>query len=154
MKSKLLLVLFMVCTWNALADTARYSIQIAAVKSTPLDFYEQLTGFDSLYAEQSSAGFIKIKLGSYSSREEAEKSLVIVKSKGFPDAFISPYTKQLDGVSTNTKNKHSERMDESVELSELPVWSRLTEEQRKNVVYLDGVLHVREGDSFTPISQF
>ena len=155
MKSKLLLVVCFFCSWNVLADTALYSIQIAAVKNTPLDFYEQLTGFDSLYAEQSSAGFIKIKFGSYSSREEAEKNLVIVKGKGFSDAFISSYTKQLDGVSIDTKNKHSgRRIDGSIEPSKLPAWSRLTGEQRKNIVYLDGVLHVREGDNFKPISQF
>jgi len=151
MTLKLFFILLVFSSLNVLADNSLYSIQIAAVKHTTLGFYERVTGFDSLYEENSSAGFKKIKLGPYSSREDAEKSLEMVKNKGFSDAFISLYTTQLNGVS---KNKQLDRFVGSVAPNTLPVWSRLTEEQRKNVVYLDGVLHVREGDDFKPISEF
>jgi hypothetical protein len=151
MKFKLFLILLVFSSVNVLADTSLYSIQIAAVKNTSLNFYEQTTGFDTLYEERSSAGFMKIKLGPFSNLEEAEKNLAMVKNKGFSDAFISQYVSQLNFVS---KNKHSGQIDGSTAPDALPVWARLTEEQRKNVVYLDGVLHVRVGADFKPISQF
>jgi hypothetical protein len=147
---------------NALAENALFSIQIAATKTQTLEYYKQTTGFDSLYAEEA-LGLLRIKLGSYGSREEAEKNLISIKNKGFTDAFITPYTKNPEA--TTSINKSTAMLNEigvtkEYKESELlapessPAWTRLTDEQKKHLVYVDGVLHVNEGGKFTPLSKY
>lgn len=164
MKSRLFFLFLAIVSGNTLAENALFSIQIAATKTQALEFYKQTTGFDSLYAEESTIGLLRIKLGSYVSREEAEKNLITIKNKGFTDAFITPYTKNPMAITASINQSPSVineigvikeyKETELLEPKSSPSWARLTEEQKKHLVYVDGVLHVNEGGKFTPLSNY
>ncbi len=173
MKTGLTFLFLLATSWNVLAENTRFSIQIAASEAPNLAFYKESTGFTSLYAEETSAGLVRIKLGSYINRKEAEKALVKVKSKGFSDAFITAYTGKKSGISSIKPKKSlsiaehldEDNVDEEVTINEpqenkllppssSPAWSKLTAEQKRNVVYVDGILHLHEGDEFIPLSSF
>lgn len=159
MKTKLIFLFLLTASWGALAGDAQFSIQVAAVKETSkLAFFKQSTGFDSLYTEETESGLVRIKLGAYRSREEAKKDLFVIKRKGFPQAFITANTRRPavkspiiyskpHAISEPIKSDHPDP-------SSSPAWSTLTEVQKRNVVYVDGVLHLHEGGKFIPLSSY
>ena len=157
MKTRLFFLFLISLSGTVSAASALFSIQIAATKSSSLSFYKQSTNFDSLYADTTNSALTKIKLGAYNSHEEAEKHLSKIRKSGFPDAFISPYTKQNStSFSTNSElNKVvTSHNTNPLNHESSPAWQGLTHEQRRNTVYLDGVLHIREGDKFTPLTNY
>ena len=164
MKSRLFFLFLVSVSANVLAENTLLSIQIAATKTQTLEYYKQATGFDSLYADETIIGLLRIKLGSYASREEAEKNLVTIKNKGFTDAFITPYTKNLTTISESNIRPSSvinkiglikeDKKSELLDPKRSPAWVRLTNEQRKNIVYVDEVLHINEGGNFIPLSNY
>ena len=184
MNTRLILLVLFTSSLNVLAENSLFSIQITATETPNLTFYKKTTGFDTLYSEETKSGLVRIKLGSYISRKEAEKDLKKIKNKGFPDAFVTSYTgkklikpaklekstlisnKKITVINKPTKNAVlSPSSDEEITISEpkenkllppssSPAWSKLTEAQKRNVVYVDGILHLHEGDKFIPLSSF
>lgn len=160
MKTKLIFLFLITASWSALAGNALFSIQVAAVKdASKLAFFKQSTGFDTLYTEETENGLVRIKLGAYGSREEAKKDLLTIKRKGFPQAFVTTNTEQKTIKPPVVHSKPRAAISESIKDNRLapsasPAWSTLTEEQKQNVVYVDGVLHLRKGGEFIPLSSY
>ena len=183
MNTRLILLFLLTTSLNALAENSLFSIQITATEAPNLTFFKEATGFDSLYSEETKSGLVRIKLGSYTSRNAAERDLIKIKNKGFPDAFVTSYTGKKLSKATKLKksplvsnkkvriiNKPKENdllppNSEEVAISEpkenkllppssSPAWSKLTETQKRNVVYVDGILHLHEGDKFIPLSSY
>lgn len=165
METRLIFLFLLATSWNVLAENSLFSIQIAATEAPNLTFYKESTGFDTLYAEETKSGLIRIKLGSYLSWEEAELDLTKIKEKGFPDAFITAYTGQKQTVKSTKTEPPAPVPDEDITINEpkenkllppssSPAWSKLTDEQKRNVVYVDGILHLHEGDKFIPLSNY
>ena len=159
MKTKLIFLFLLTASWGALAGDAQFSIQVAAVKeASKLAFFKESTGFDSLYTEETESGLVRIKLGAYRSREEAEKDLLSIKRKGFPQAFITANTEEPTVKSPIIYSKphaiNEPIKNDRTDPSASPVWSTLTEVQKRNVVYVDGVLHLHEGGKFIPLSSY
>ncbi len=164
MHTRLIFLFLLAISLNALAKNALFSIQIAATEAPNLTFFKETTGFNSLYSEETESGLVRIKLGSYISREEAEQDLIKIKNKGFPDAFITSYTGKKTIKSTKLKKQpaisseeitiNEPKENKLLPPSSSPAWSKLTEAQKRNVVYVDGILHLRDGDKFIPLSNF
>ncbi len=184
MNTRLIFLFLLTTSLNVLAENSLFSIQITATEAPNLTFYKETTGFDTLYSEETKSGLVRIKLGSYTSRKEAERDLTKIKNKGFPDAFVTSYTGKkliksaklkksplISRKKTTIINKPKENAvlspssNEEVTISEpkenkllppssSPAWSKLTEAQKRNVVYVDGILHLHEGDKFIPLSSF
>lgn len=172
MNTRLILLFLLTTSLNALAENPLFSIQITATEAPNLTFFKESTGFDSLYSEETKSGLVRIKIGSYISRKTAERDLIKIKNKGFPDAFVTGYTGEKLNKTTKlkkspliSKSNVSVRSSEEVAISEpkenkllppssSPAWSKLTETQKRNVVYVDGILHLHEGDKFIPLSSY
>lgn len=144
MKFNLFFILLFTVSGNSFAGSSTLSIQILASEEPNISTIESSTGFKELYTEDSGLGFIRVKLGSYHSRGEAERALNEVKEKGFPDAFITSYNKG--------EKSHTHSVIKTFSPEDSPAWPRLTEEQKQNIVYVDGVLHVHENGNFIPLS--
>lgn len=160
MKIRLFFLFLVISSGSFAAEKALFSIQIAATKSHSLAFFKRTTNYDTLYADDRGSGLIKIKLGSYGSHEAATKHLTKIRKNGFPDAFITPYTKKIrinsdykKSFSTDSRTKTSivkERLDPKL----TSAWPKLTAVQKQNIVYVDGELHLHEGDKFIPLAGY
>ena len=66
-----------------------FAIQLASMKTKPeLQSFEKKIGDAGAVYAAEEQGVSKVRVGTYQSREEAEKALKAVKSKGYKDAFI------------------------------------------------------------------
>lgn len=153
-------------SWNVLADSSYYSIQVISAQSPNLSDYNKLSEFGSIYTEHTRGSAVRVKVGSYFKRENAEIALRKIRERGFPDAFISAYSEKtrplpkklsrplpiLEEISDTEKLKTPKLEKKPSPLSP-PMWSKLTPEQKRNVVYLDGILHLRVNDDFIPLSR-
>lgn len=64
-----------------------FAVQVAAISTPALDQFAELASLGNVYyAEQ--AGRYKIRVGVFSTREEAENALRSAKAKGYPTSFI------------------------------------------------------------------
>ena len=167
MKKIISLLLLLTASWITLADSTHFSVQVAATKNPDLARFREVTEFGSLYTEETGEGLIRVKVGSYASRAEAEQALSGVQARGFTGAFITSATGQSASLPDNTTPSSEtithevasneilpEPEENQVTPEQLPAWSRLTEDQKRDVVYLDGVLHLRRNGEFIPLSRY
>jgi hypothetical protein len=131
---------------------SQYAIQLEASKVPKLERYRSLSAFGSLYTEAAGNGYIRTRLGPYQSRGEALEVLDQVHSAGYRDAIITPQTGQKKTIAALPANPGKHRYDiESFDVKTLKEWKMLSPEQQKNLVYLDGALHVKSGNEFVPL---
>lgn len=146
--------LLALCTTPALA--VDYAVQIGAFKQVPESGYlDAASSYGSLIQTDAGDGVTAYALGPFSSRVDAETSLALVQTH-YPDAFI----RQV-GDSQEVSQPASNR-GQSIGQTPAPArvvagggdLSSLSAEERGRIVYLDGVLHIKEGDTFTPLSVY
>lgn len=75
-----------------------FAVQVAALSKPNLDGFPDLKNFGTLYASQAGSTY-KIRVGTFQTREEAERVLRLVKNQGYKGAFIVEET-QSQQVST------------------------------------------------------
>ncbi len=141
-----LFALFLTVSFSSFAHEEHYVVQIAAVKTLDVIAYEAAKEYGTLEILNSADGINRVQLGDFKKRLDAERALKKVRALGFSDAFIL--------------FKHGDDLDieDSVASSvgdpvSHPAWKHLTAEQRDNIVILDGIFHVKEGDEFVPLGR-
>lgn len=165
MKAILNLLFLSLLSWSVWAESSHYSIQVVSAQSPNLADYSLLSEFGSIYTEHVNNNTVRVKVGSYFKREEAEMALKKIRKQGFPDAFLSAYSEKITALPkkapepqiTIKKTMPTEVPSALKQVkkppSSRPSWSNLTPEQKRNVVYLDGILHLRVNDDFIPLSK-
>lgn len=121
-------------------DGALFSVQVGAYASPAQGLRESLTEYGSVTIDNSGA-LSRYLVGNFNSRGEAELLRDELRAAGFDDAFVR-------SIGTATQG-HAH--DDGVSGKDQSLLSKLTAEQRANAVYLDGVLHLKNGDNFTPL---
>lgn len=131
----------------------QYAIQLEASKSPHLPRFDTLHAYGSLYTEAADNGYIRTRLGPYDSKDQARETLQQIHDVGFPEAIMVKH--QSGGVSQPVALKNTTQTSdiENFDVKTLKEWNMLTPEQQKNLVYLDGKLHIKDGDSFTPLAE-
>lgn len=153
MKFKIILPLLLSVSFNSFADKHIFSIQILASENPDITSLKSSTGITDIYTEKTKSGLMRVKVGSYNSRIDANQDLNNIKSKGFPDAFVTTYNGNKSTVSSKDHHEHTPANKHSHSTQESPALAKLTADQKRNVVYLDGVLHLHENGTFTPLSK-
>ena len=120
-----------------------YSIQLSAARTPQLAAFTALEKFGNLYTTNANNGFIRTRLGPFYSKPAALETLAKVHAAGHPNAF-------LVNADANTSIKTSTLEYNPQTLPELQM---LNAEQQANIVNLDGVLHIKEGVNFIPLSK-
>lgn len=124
---------------HAHEQAALYSVQVGAFASPAQGFRESLTQYGSVTVDNSGA-LARFLVGNFKKRSEAELLRDELQREGFGDAFVRSI-----GVVTDHAHESGPVASEQARID------ALSEEQRNNVVYLDGVLHLKNGDSFVPL---
>ena len=152
----LFLVLF-ITGLNAQAENGSYALQVGAYKQLDMALLSTLEQYGTLYTEETDQGLTRVKLGNYASRAEAEDTLKMIRNMGFQDAFLSSAS---GGVSNFEADAPIVEMASSyssngyVNPESLPIWNQLSDDQRENVIYLDGILHIEEDGQFIRLSDY
>lgn len=144
---------------NTQADNSQFSIQVVASESPDLANFKELLEFGSPYIENTDNSLVRVKVGSFSSRVNAEKALEKIRNKGFKDAFISSYTGKAvtfaeKKIIPTTIIKKASYGNKLADPETTKGWAKLSEGQKKNVVYLDGILHLHVDGDFIPLSNY
>lgn len=133
---------------------SQYAIQLEASKSPNLNRYEDLSIHGKLYTVAANKGYTRIRLGPFENKNSALNALEKVHAAGYSNAFIATYHGNDITASAADSNTAQRRYDiENFDVKTLKEWNMLSPEQQANLVYLDGELHVKNGDKFTPLDE-
>jgi hypothetical protein len=147
-----LLLLLLLITEQGWAD--QYAVQLEASKSPSLERYEALSVHGNLYTVSGDNGFIRARLGPYESKDRALDILRDVRAAGYTDAFIArQQSSDVTKPSMESKRTKHEHDSKIFDVRTSKEWKMLTPEQQANAVYLDGVLHVKDGDQFISLDE-
>lgn len=108
------------------------------------------------------SGLTRFVVGPFANRAEAELALARLEAAGFGDAFIRVTQDGSTAASrsaltqtavsyTKDESVADQRSDaSSVSQRDLDIFMSLSEEERRDLVFLDGRLHKKVGDEFIP----
>jgi len=74
---------------NEAAKETLYAIQLGASSQPDMKRYAKVKSYGYLYTVDAQNGMLRVMLGTYTSKSQANKVLSKVKSRGFKDAFVS-----------------------------------------------------------------
>ncbi len=89
LKITLLLIGFHLISFSSYAQSKQYySVQLGAFKKPNMDAFKGVKDLGNLHQEQTKSGLTRMLLGQYGQKTEADASLKVAQSKGFPSAFV------------------------------------------------------------------
>jgi len=136
--------------YSSLIWADQYTIQVGAFREVSEQTLSSVVRYGA-YQQEKKGDLMRLMVGSFHSRQDAEALLFEIK-KSFPQAFV-----RLVDQQENVERHH--RLDEKtmdhqhphLDGKEMKKWQNLTAEQQGHAVYLDGKLHLKYGDDFTPV---
>ena len=154
-KTLLLLTLVSSSAFVAVPSWAnQYAVQLEASKSPDLNRYKDLGVHGNLYTVAADKGYTRTRLGPFENKNKALAVLYKVRASGYSDAFIAKH--HGDDITSSSADLNTTRRHydiENFDVKTLKEWNMLSAEQQANLVYLDGRLHVKNGDTFTPLQE-
>lgn len=145
---------------------ATYTIQIGAFKSPSAQFTERARSVGNVYATDRASGVIALSVGSFASSAEANSALARIEDD-YPGAFVrhaNPNARRAFAesnsngramASASSTATSSPRARPATAVSDTSdVLATLSASERKHVVYLDGVLHFKQGDQFLTLAEY
>jgi hypothetical protein len=160
MKIVALFLILFITGFNVQAESTSYVLQVGAYKQLDMTRFSVLEQHGTLYTEESAGqGFTRVTLGNFDSRAEAQDALINVHKLGFQDAFLRSAGSSVAATfeaddAPIVEMPSSYNSDGYLNPQSLPIWNQLSNDQRKNVVYLDGILHIEEDGQFIRLSDY
>ncbi|MEM8745048.1 MAG: SPOR domain-containing protein [Pseudomonadota bacterium] len=155
-----LCALFLTCAVSA--DS--FDVQIGAFRNPDATNIKLPASVGELRRTSGPGGLTRFVVGPYDSRAAAATALATLKSAGFDGAFIRTSESSTGTVQVNASTRgslstpSSETRGQSdkdpatgISQSDLDRLMKLSEEERRDVVLLDGKLHRKVGDEFIPL---
>ena len=142
---KLYLTLGLLMCFSSQIHAGEFAIQLTASKTPQLAPFTQLEQFGNLYTTDAGNGFIRTHLGTFSGKQAALEALTKVHAAGYPNAFLVNAGANASATVENSSPTNY--------LQDSTKWQMLSAEQQANVVNLDGTLHIKNGDDFTPLTE-
>jgi cell division septation protein DedD len=144
--ARTLLILSLLGAGSALADD--YVVQIGAFRQPQADFAERARQVGTVTLSTGTSGLTRFQVGGFATQREAREALTQLRAAGYADAFVRRLAstaaplEDLPAVGAGPPPHNTSRLD------------ALPADLRAKVVYLDGVLHVKEGDRFIPLAEY
>jgi hypothetical protein len=141
------------------AMAGNYGVQVGAFKNVPSDLVNILDAFDEVTTIQGTST-TSIIVGQYNTFSEAKLVLAELADAGYTDAFVRDIDKaraQSLGKASSYSNtnatigNYANESPFSSAVEKAKFYSLSPQEQR-NAVILDGKLHLKQGDSFLPVT--
>ncbi|MFK7913795.1 MAG: SPOR domain-containing protein [Pseudomonadales bacterium] len=146
------------------SQAATYTIQIGAFKTPNATFADQARSVGEVYATQRASGVTAVSVGSFDSSAEASSALARIEDN-YPGAFVrhaNTDSRRLlaagsgseRAAASATRTAPAARSTTASSSNTSDVFATLSAKERKNVVYLDGVLHFKQGDQFLTLAEY
>ena len=154
---------------------AAYTVQIGAFRNPSNSFVADARLVATVYVTERSGGVKALSVGSYESRVGADQALDELQVY-YPDAYVATLSDQaMEFTSSGTMVERqtasvsqaslaaatsaepaatSSVRRSSPSANEQSLLDRLSESERRRVVYLDGILHVKTGTEFVPLRDY
>ena len=135
---------------------ARWTIQIGAFSG---DFDRSFSAAASMVGdvreEQRDDGSVAVVVGQWNRVAEAREPLATL-SVDYPDAFIRASDPSATPVAltTSTSTGRPTKTRTEISTSDNGLLNQLSADERANVVLLDGSLHYKSGNTFTPLREW
>lgn len=147
-------VLILLALFTQQGWAGQYAVQLEASRTARMSHFEPLRVHGNLYTESSDNGYIRTRLGPYENKNIALDILKDVRAAGYTDAFITRHHGNTDKSLSSSSYSSIHKYDiDNFDVKSLKEWKLLSPEQQANLVYLDGVLHVKNGDNFTSLDE-
>ncbi len=143
------IVTFMVAAGPSIADD--YVVQFGALKQPYEAYSEKARRIGRVYTVTTTSGFTLYKMGPFESDASAMEAMEKLRSLGYRDAYIKDDGSKSEAITprmVNSTSKTSKDIDPLMAVAALP------DAVRSKLVYVDGVLHVKEGDQFIPLGEY
>ena len=133
---------------------ARWTIQIGAFGS---DFDRSFSAAASVIGEvreeRRDDGSVAVVVGQWNRVADARDSLAAL-SVNYPDAFIRASNPGAATGASASSTRSAARTRDSGTPRDSELLNQLSADERANVVLLDGALHYKSGDTFTPLREW
>ncbi len=138
-----------------------YTVQIGAFKQASADYGDKASGVGEVFSQVSQEGLTQVMVGRYDDIDGARKARVMLLDLGYADAFVKslPDAAPADDVATRSAVEQIAIEPAPAETEVVPVivetvTTKATAdgELGREVVNLDGVPHIKDGDSFIPLN--
>lgn len=146
--------------WTTTASASEYTIQVGAFKSPSQSYADNLRSFGEVNTAQSSSGVTVFTVGRYNSVDEAKGDLNRIADQ-YPGAFVRnmPASARSADIASSTSSAAAAPAAAPARKArssspDTQLWESLSESERRRVVYLDGVLHLKQGDQFVPLDEY
>ena len=165
---------------EAVAADLEWTVQIGALRRPDAGFAAAAETVAPVRTTQTREGLTRFRVGRFDDPQDAERALGALRRAGYADAYVvqtrgaaaglpavsagPPPTRGTSPTSHTSLTPHtsptshtsptphtSPRLNPSRDGEQ--VIESLPESLRSRVVYLDGVLHVKDGDRFTPLAE-
>ena len=123
---------------------ANYTVQVGAYGAVDTQEINKLESYGVVNTRQVGS-LTRVAVGETADLAEAQTLLAQLQSAGYSDAFI----RRTSGQSEVTSAHHHSHGSHSHSHSEL--LDKLSDEERRLAVYLDGKLHLKRGNEFIPV---
>ena len=127
------------CIGIGASATADYTVQIGAMTVPDPAFTQAASAHGEVIAKRLPSGLTLYQVGRFQLRDDATALHRKLVADGYVDAYVK---------TTTPPRSVAQSASESTQPAQL---ASLSPEERAKVVYLDGVLHIKDGDSFTPV---
>lgn len=151
MRFNRLTVIFILMVTAGPSTAEEYVVQFGALKQPYEAYAEKARQIGSVLKVPTTSGFTRYELGPYESGASAREAMGRLRSVGYRDAYVKGGGSQPTISTTRlapTKAKPSKAVEARQAIPPLP------DDVRSKLVYVDGVLHVKEGDRFTPLVEY
>lgn len=141
--------------WSTTASATEYSIQVGAFKSPSQAYADDLRSYGEVNTAQGGSGVTVFTVGRYNSLDAAKADLNRV-ADDYPGAFVRnmPAAARSADQAIPRKAATQQSSTPKTQTSDTMLWESLSESERRRVVYLDGVLHLKQGDQFVPLAEY
>lgn len=150
---------------------AAYTVQIGAFRNPSNSYVADARLVATVYVTERRSGIKALSVGNYESRVSAESALDELQVY-YPEAFVATLSDEALEFSSNgtlvepqvsiaskgTQDTNvapsTPRRSRGPSADEQQLLDQLSESERRRVVYLDGILHVKTGTEFVPLRDY
>jgi hypothetical protein len=145
----------------AIAIAEEFAVQIGAFRQAEAQYLEPATNYGELLAATRADGITQYSVGPFASIEDAQTALALLRAH-YPDAFLRAAQKRARTITPGTMTALADippaapaKPDSgAAPVLEPTLWATLNQTEKANVVYLDGVLHIKQGERLIPLAEY
>ena len=135
------------------AQADAYAVQVAAFATPSPAVAESYRQYGTVRVQRD-ANWSRVLIGTFADRDDAQLFLLELKREGFTDAFIRVLDSSAVVLDGNGDTEHSHAgtaPHRHMAEPDLQRLHKLSDEEKARAVYLDGELHLKEGERFIPL---